>query len=454
MIFTTTHKLLIFIFFLTFIGNSQARDIAAYFNYNQKNTYSTPYRNILRAGDDLEKVILEELSKAKKTVSIAVQELRLPKIAKKLVSLKEQGVDVRVVLENDYNNTIGDLGFNQFFGEVSDHSQSRYIELFNFIDINNDGKTSRQELEERDAIFILNQSSIGVVDDTADDSLGSGLMHHKFIVIDDRTVIVSTANFTLSGIHGDYSSPSSRGNPNSLVVINSKSLSKIFNQEFNLMWGTSNKSLFGKNKPNRGVQETKVNGTRIKVQFSPSSKSILYSQTVNGLISKEIGKSKSETLMALFVFSEQRIADSLKEKYERIFGYKVGLILEPKFAYRNYSELLDILGIELLDENCELEYKNNPWAIPNMKAGVANLNTSDVLHHKFAVIDEKKVIMGSHNWSASANYNNDENILIIENPNTAQQYKAEYSRLAKNMRQGAPKSLLRRVKLMQDACAF
>jgi phosphatidylserine/phosphatidylglycerophosphate/cardiolipin synthase-like enzyme len=447
-------NLLILLLISVYSFHLKSQEIQTYFNYNLNNYYFDPYRNFERQGDDLEEVIIETISKARSHVYIAIQELRLPRIAKKLVELSTSGIEVRVVIENNYNNTILDLADITPFPQ-NDHNTSRYLELYNFIDINGDGDIDQKELSARDAIYMLNQSNILIVDDTADDSYGSGLMHHKFIVVDNDTTILSTANFTLSGIHGDFSVPESRGNPNSLMVIKSKKLNQIFAEEFNIMWGETELSRFGKNKPYRGVQEVKLKHASLKVQFSPTSKAQDFEETVNGLIAREITKTSSATKMALFVFSDQRIANALKDRYENISHYDLGLILEPKFAYRNYSELLDMWGLTLLNDQCEDEYKNNPWIRkPFMGAGVSNLLSSDVLHHKFAVLDKNKVIMGSHNWSSSANYSNDEFLIIINSENVADHYLQEYERLARNIRKGPPKSLLRRIKLREDTCTY
>ena len=51
------------------------------------------------------------------------------------------------------------------------------------------------------------------------------------------------------------------------------------------------------------------------------------------------------------------------------------------------------------------------------------------MHHKVIVIDGKKVITGSYNFSKSANKKNDENIIIIDNADIANQYLDEFKRL-------------------------
>ena len=80
--------------------------VKAYFNHNPNAQYTDPYRNIQRSGDNLEQVILDQIKNAKKSIFLAVQELRLPLVAQALIDKKNQGLDVRVILEHDYNFTV------------------------------------------------------------------------------------------------------------------------------------------------------------------------------------------------------------------------------------------------------------------------------------------------------------------------------------------------------------
>ncbi len=437
---------------MIFSANSLA-GVKAYFNNDPEYSYKDPYRKKIKQGQNLEKIIIDKILSAKKSIYIAVQELRLPNIAKALVKKHKDGIDVRIILENEYNNSILKLRTTSD-DEQNDHSFAKYKSLFNFIDKNSNGVTSKAELLDRDAIYILNKGKVSIKDDTFDDSFGSGIMHHKFIVIDDSEVIASTANFTLSGVHGDYDKVQSIGNANSLLAIESKKMARLFMEEFMIMWGSDQKkSLFGMNKPYRKAKRVVVGDTIFKVQFSPVSSMTSWKDSVNGLIGKEIAKSNHSINMALFVFSDQMIANQLKLKQKQKSSFDIKLLVEPKFAYRNYSELLDLWGLELFDENCRIEPLNRPWhSSPIDIGGVPSLNYGDVLHHKFAVVDNQSVIVGSQNWSYSANYSNDEFLIVIENSNIADQFNREFDRLLKDSRIGPPAHLIQKIESMDTAC--
>ena len=54
-------------------------------------------------------MILREISRAEHSIVLAVQEIRLPRIAKALVEKYRQGVDVKIIIEKDYNYNFNDL---------------------------------------------------------------------------------------------------------------------------------------------------------------------------------------------------------------------------------------------------------------------------------------------------------------------------------------------------------
>ena len=65
-------------------------------------------------------------------------------------------------------------------------------------DSDRDGTTTTNEAFHGDAVALLQAANVPLIDDTEDDSSGSGLMHHKFLVIDQTTVITGSANLTSS----------------------------------------------------------------------------------------------------------------------------------------------------------------------------------------------------------------------------------------------------------------
>lgn len=449
-------KLLVLLPFMVFSTELLGEErVEVYFNQLESESYTDPYRKIHRPGQNLEKVLIEAISEAKESIFVAVQELRLPNVAKALAQKFLSGVDVRVVLENNYNNTLLTAG-DPDGDENNQHEASKFVELFALVDIDKDGVITREEMDERDGVHILQKYKVPVKDDTFDGSMGSGLMHHKFVVIDNKTVIVSTANFTISGTHGDFLNSVTTGNANSMVKIESKDVAWIFNKEFFQLWGGFDGRMiprFGMGKSYRSPKTARVDNTEITVQFSPTSRLLDWDKSVNGLIGRELKKANHEILMALFVFSDQNLVEILRKRHRAKRSVKFGVLVEPKFAYRSYSETLDMWGLSLLDENCQYEEGNHPWINPVEDVGVPELARGDLLHHKFGVIDAETVIVGSQNWSSNANFHNDENVIVIKNSRIARAFKREYQRLERVSRKGPSHSLLNRISRMERICA-
>ncbi|MGB0564904.1 MAG: phospholipase D-like domain-containing protein, partial [Spirulinaceae cyanobacterium] len=206
--------------------------IQTYLNQNPARgaDYTDPYRQIERPGDDFEALMVNAINQAQTSIDVAVQELRLPRVAQALIAQHRAGIRVRVIIENTYNQPWSDR-------EPSSQGGNPAAEFRLLADQNRDGQLSPEEIQQADTIIMLRNARVPLIDDTADGSKGSGLMHHKFMIIDGLTTVTGSANWTLSGVHGDMDEPASRGNANNLLVIQHPALAQAFSQEFNLMWG-------------------------------------------------------------------------------------------------------------------------------------------------------------------------------------------------------------------------
>ena len=110
--------------------------------------------------------------------------------------------------------------------------------------------------------------------------------------------------------------------------------------------------------------------------------------------------------VAIFSLTLDSIAEAILEAYQR--GIKVRMIADDECAKNKGSnvKLIASVGVPCKTDN----------AIYHM-------------HHKFAVLDESVVIMGSFNWTGQAVKYNQENIFFYEDKNIASQYAQEFERL-------------------------
>ncbi|MEG4233323.1 DUF655 domain-containing protein [Microcoleus sp. Pol11C3] len=426
--------------------------LQVYFNQSIASSYTEPYRQQTRPGDDLENLIAVAIANAGSTVDVAVQEFRLPSIARVLASRQRSGIKVRLIVEHIYSRPWSDFTA-QDLAKLPERERDHYSEFVQLADRNKDGKLTVEEIKQNDALVIVKDAGIPVIDDTADGSKGSGLMHHKFVVIDGKTVIVTSANFTTSDIHGDFKTVASRGNANNLLKIQNAQVAQLFTQEFNLMWGDGPggkpDSKFGIKKPFRQVQKVRVGNATVAVQFSPTTATLPWEKSGNGLINRTLGSAKKSVDLALFVFSAQRLSNTLEIEARR--GVAVRALIDSNFIYRPYSEGLDMMGATFI-QDCKLEADNRPWRKPLTTVGVPLLPMGDRLHHKFGVVDGKTVLTGSHNWSEAANHGNDETLLAIESPTVAAHFEREFDRLYKGAILGIPARIKQRIDAKKKEC--
>ena len=408
--------------------------ISVAFNHNENQRYRSPINGQWRRGDNLEAFILEGINGAKHEILVAVQELSLPRVAEALARRHRDGLTVRVILENTYSTPWS----QEHPADLSHHQRTRHTQL--------------EALGWGDAVAMLQRQGVPLIDDTADGSKGSGLMHSKFMVIDRRSVITGSANFTPSCIHGDVDDPRTRGNVNHLLRFDSPALAALFADEFNRMWGDgpggAPDSHFGIAKESAPLQQVNVGTTTVAVLFAPHRRT----DPNNGLalINTLLAGAKRQVDLALFVLSDQSLANTLGQLQRR--GVKIRLLADPGFANRSFSEVLDLLGTQLPDHHCKLEAGNKPLQQPLDGVGTPRLAGGDKLHHKLAVIDGQRVITGSFNWSPSAAHQNDETLLVIDSPLLARHFTAEIDRLWRGAELGVSARLARKQARQRTLC--
>lgn len=385
--------------------------VKIYFNHNQASKYKDPYRHFIRQGDNLEQQLIDAINQAKSTVEVAVMEFRLPQLAEALIAKHSTGVKVRLLIDNKYNKMLADYTSEEI-AKMNKHDQLAFEELKRY---------------PADALARLRESGIEIKDDTSDGATkGSGLMHHKFIVIDGATTIISSGNFTTSDMHGDFNSWESRGNPNNMVVVsNNYKIAEAFTDEFNYMW----QGLFKSHKPYRPPVTIPVGQGTITLNFSPAKKKQEIAKTSNGMIAHFVEQASSSVHIAVFVYSDQTISDTLGEVHNH--GVEdIKVLIDRDFYGQQYSKAYDAMGVcpRLGKRKSKIQAK--PWQHPITTVGYPIAPAGDRgVHSKMAILDGKVAIAGSHNWSNSGNYSNDETLIAIDNSTVAAHYEREFSRL-------------------------
>ena len=405
--------------------------VKVYFNHNPATEYEDPYRHFKRQGDNLENQLIQAINQAQSTVDIAVMEFRLSQVAAALIAQHQRGVKVRLLIDNKYNKTLTDYTPAEI-ARMNQHDKRAYEQLKQY---------------PADALAMLRQSGIEIKDDTSVRAAkGSGLMHHKFLVVDGKTTVVSSGNLTTSDLHGDFNNAASRGNPNNLVVFaENRQVANVFTDEFTYMW----QGLFKIHKPYRPPLTLPAGNGTVTIAFSPAKKKQEIAQTSNGTISHYIKQATASVHVAVFVFSDQQISDTLSQVRDRGVT-DIKLLIDPDFYQQPYSKAYDALGICPIPGKRISKTQVKPWRQPITTVGFPTAPPGDRgVHSKMAILDGRLVIAGSHNWSISGNYLNDETLIFIDNPTVAAHYEQEFNRLYQTAELGL-KSLPRAQKCQKD----
>jgi phosphatidylserine/phosphatidylglycerophosphate/cardiolipin synthase-like enzyme len=140
-----------------------------------------------------------------------------------------------------------------------------------------------------------------------------------------------------------------------------------------------------------------------KVYFSPGEACL---QAILQLL-----ESAEHTLrICVFTISDDRIADQIIACHR--MGRQIQIITDNEKLYDTGSDIKRLIQA----------------GIP-----VKVDNTSNHMHHKFAIADRRAVLTGSYNWTRSAEQYNHENILVTSDQLAVQKFESEFERLWQKM---------------------
>lgn len=135
-----------------------------------------------------------------------------------------------------------------------------------------------------------------------------------------------------------------------------------------------------------------LNNTPIQVYFSPKG-------GIANAIVKEINSAKSEVLVQAYGLTSAPILKALIDAHKR--GVKVVAIVDKSNIKNKATPVTNVVqnGVEVLVDD---KHK--------------------IAHNKIIIIDRQIVITGSYNFTKSAEFDNAENLLILDNKELANIY--------------------------------
>lgn len=188
-----------------------------------------------------------------------------------------------------------------------------------------------------------------------------GLMHQKICIIDSELLLIGTANLT----------PASLEMHDNLVVgLHSAKLAQFFLQQSEL------------------YTTAEVGKAQVAAYLLPDRED----RALNA-ICKELFSAQNSICVAMFTFTHPTLVNALKSALKR--GVAVTVCIDKTTAAGASQEAI----LELEKEGVKVYYSEG----------------AQLLHHKWALIDGEKLIIGSANWTRSAFANNEDCFLILYN---------------------------------------
>ncbi|HEU5100526.1 MAG TPA: phospholipase D-like domain-containing protein [Roseiflexaceae bacterium] len=323
----------------------------------------------------LDTQLITLINSAQQTIDIAAYDFDLQNVATALAQAAARGVRVRMVTDSDT------LDRAQGRQPLALSSPTSPEERETLAIISEQANTQTQLIQQ--AIGIVQRANIPIVDDQR-----PAIMHHKFVVVDNRAIWTGSWNFT----DGD----TYRLNNNAIKIVSTE-LAQNYTAEFEKMFVQRQ---FGPNKPRGGTDPViTLQGVRIENYFAPQD-------GVAAKIADRVAQAQQSIHFLAFSFTNDTIGQAMSARARA--GVSVAGVFEKTGSETQYSEYGKMRRAKL-----DVLQDGNPY----------------VMHHKVIIIDGRTVIFGSFNFSNNADRDNDENLLIVDDPTLAQSFEAEFQRV-------------------------
>jgi phosphatidylserine/phosphatidylglycerophosphate/cardiolipin synthase-like enzyme len=214
----------------------------------------------------------------------------------------------------------------------------------------------------------------------------NGLMHDKLILIDQRLLFVGSWNASYNDTYR---------NNNNLLRLTDPKIIRNYQAKFDELF--LDQRFGARAEVGALTPELSLGGILVENYFSP----------VDGVMAQlvaAIGAARRSIHFMAFTYTHADLAAAMVDRY------KAGLEVEGVIENRGAS-----LG-----------------ALPTLFCAGLPVRTDGnkyTMHHKVIIIDSAAVVTGSFNFTKSADEVNDDNLLVIHDPQLAAQYEREFERV-------------------------
>jgi phosphatidylserine/phosphatidylglycerophosphate/cardiolipin synthase-like enzyme len=220
-----------------------------------------------------------------------------------------------------------------------------------------------------------------------DDAGRSALMHNKFWIFDNQTVWTGSTNISVNAVFKQN---------NNVLVIRSSEIAYIYEREFQELWSGQ----FGPRAPSTVSNQWAIlEGTPVQVLFSSED------HAISSLIAV-VNDAQVNIRFLAFSFTDYPLAKAMVDR--------AAAGVDVKGVYETFGSTAS--GAEMKTFWCA--------HVPVRQDG-----NPSFLHDKIIIIDNSIVVTGSLNYSSNADDSNEENVVILDNPEIAALYMQEFEKL-------------------------